>query len=207
MKDIAELKAALEEAFAGQSAATEAWHAGSEPDPDAAGDLRAAVLAQHACNFRLWHVEDRARRRDVPDSAIAACKREIDALNQLRNDGIEGVDQRLAALLEPLLPENAAQRMNTETAGMAVDRLSILALKIYHMEEQTRRKDAGPEHLKTCRDKLALLQGQRRDLLRAVLELMDDYAAGRKRPAAYRQFKMYNDPALNPELYRHDRQR
>jgi hypothetical protein len=206
MKDVGELKAAMEEAFAAQTAAAEDWHVRT-PEPDREGGLRAAILAQHASNFRLWHVEDRARRRDVPDAAIAACKREIDGLNQLRNDGIEEVDRRLAALLEPLLPRKAARRVNTETAGMAVDRLSILALKIYHMEEQTRRPDAGPEHVEACRNKLAVLRRQRLDLIRAVLELLDDYAAGRKRPAAYSQFKMYNDPNLNPELYSHDEER
>jgi hypothetical protein len=202
MQDMEELKALLEEAFAAQTAATEEWHARPEPVCGADRDLRAAILAQHASNFRLWHVEDRARRRDVPDAAIAACKREIDGLNQMRNDGIEEVDRRLAVLLEPLLPGEAAGRMNTETAGMAVDRLSILALKIYHMEEQTRRRDAGPEHVAACRDKLAVLRRQRLELIRAVLELLDDYASGNKRPAAYSQFKMYNDPDLNPELYR-----
>ncbi|MDR2076266.1 MAG: DUF4254 domain-containing protein [Desulfovibrio sp.] len=205
MKDIKRLYAALEEAFAAQTAAVEEWHVPRAPLPVQAGgeDLRALILAQHASNFRLWHVEDRARRRDVPDAAIAACKREIDALNQTRNDGIEKVDRRLAILLEPFLPREAARRLNTETAGMAIDRLSILALKIYHMEEQTLRRDAGGEHRKACRDKLAVLRSQRLDLARSVLELLDDYAAGRKRPAAYQQFKMYNDPNLNPELYSH----
>ena len=205
MKDIKELQTAVKEGFAAQTAATEEWHSLRAPEPlsDGEEDLRALILAQHASNFRLWHVEDRARRRDVPDAVIAACKREIDGLNQMRNDGMEKVDRRLVFLLEPLLPEKTAQRLNTETAGMAIDRLSILALKIYHMEEQTHRRDVGQGHLEACGDKLAVLQRQRLDLAQAVLELLEDYAAGRKRPAAYHQLKMYNDPNLNPELYRH----
>jgi hypothetical protein len=207
MKTIEAIKAVLEDSFAAQAAAVEEWHTPQGPAGGGEGDLCAAILAQHASNFRLWHVEDRARRRDVPDAVIAACKREIDALNQSRNDGIEAVDRHLAALLEPLLPQGAVRRMNTETVGMAIDRLSILALKIYHMEEQTRRRDAGREHAETCRDKLAVLQRQRLDLARSVLELLDDYAAGIKRPVPYGQFKMYNDPNLNPELYSHAEQR
>ena len=205
-KDVVEIEAALERCFAAQETATAKWH---ETEPEELNcseeqtleNLRCLVLAQHRCNFLLWHVEDTARRRDVPDSVIADCKRQVDALNQKRNDGMEKVDQCLVRLLEPLLPASAEPRRNTETAGMAVDRLSILALKIYHMEEQTRRTDVGPEHIQTCAGKLAVLRQQRDDLRRAVLELIGDYAAGRKVIALYSQFKMYNDPTLNPELY------
>lgn len=205
-KDIAEIRVALERCFAAQVSATAEWHEKEPGEPACSGesgpeDLRCLVLAQHRWNFLLWHVEDTARRRDVPDSAIANCKRQVDALNQKRNDGMEKVDQCLVRLLEPFLPASAKPRRNTETAGMAVDRLSILALKIYHMEEQTRRTDVGPEHIQTCAGKLDVLRQQRDDLRRAVLELIDDYAAGRKVIALYSQFKMYNDPALNPELY------
>ena len=206
MHTIDEIRAALERCFAAQMSATAKWHETGPEEPACAGEsdlenLRCLVLAQHRWNFLLWHVEDTARRRDVPDSAIADCKRQVDALNQKRNDCMENVDRCLVRLLEPLLPASAEPRRNTETAGMAVDRLSILALKIYHMEEQTRRTDAGPEHIHTCAGKLEVLRQQRNDLLGAVLELIDDYAAGRKVIALYSQFKMYNDPALNPELY------
>jgi hypothetical protein len=137
----------------------------------------------------------------VDDAVIADCKRKIDALNQKRNDAVEAVDRCLVSILEPLLPKSASLRQNTETAGMAVDRLSILALKIYHMEEQTRRRDASAEHIKACSGKLDVLNRQRRDLAGAVLELMTDYAQGNKVPVLYSQFKMYNDPTLNPALY------
>ena len=202
----ANTQAALEECFAAQMSATVLWHESEPEEPACSGEhslenLNCLVLAQHRHNFLLWHVEDTARRRDVPDSVIADCKRRVDALNQKRNDGMERVDQCLYHLLVPFLPADAAPRRNTETVGMAIDRLSILALKIYHMEEQTRRSDAGPEHVRSCADKLRVLQRQRDDLCGAVLELITDYALGNKVIALYSQFKMYNDPSLNPELY------
>ncbi len=201
-----EVKAALETCFALQSFVTKTWHDSGPEVPEQSGretpeDLRNLVLMQHAKNYLLWHVEDAARRQDVPDSVIAACKREIDALNQQRNDFIEEIDLCLYALLTPHLPPAAGHHINTETPGMAVDRLSILALKVYHMEEQTWRVDAGAEHIASCRGKLNVLHRQRADLAAALLELIDDYGAGRKVLAMYNQFKMYNDPNLNPELY------
>ena len=204
--EIVKVRAALEDCFAAQASATARWHEAEPEEPACSGEhsldnLRCLVLAQHRWNFLLWHVEDTARRRDVSDSVIADCKRQVDALNQKRNDGMEKVDQCLVRVLEPLLPAKAASRRNTETVGMAVDRLSILALKIYHMDEQTRRGDVGPEHIRTCEDKLRVLRRQREDLCRAVMELIDDYASGNKVIALYSQFKMYNDPSLNPELY------
>lgn len=207
---LAKIKATLESCFSEQSATTARWHEVEPehlpcPDEHTLENLRNFILPQHLFNFRLWHVEDTARRTDVSDTVIAECKRRVDALNQKRNDGIEAVDQCLVSLLQPLLPKNAANRQNTETVGMAVDRLSILALKIYHMEEQTKRADVGPEHIASCREKLAALKRQRADLIRAVLELITDYAMGHKVPFLYAQHKMYNDPKLNPELYLHRR--
>jgi hypothetical protein len=164
--------------------------------------LQGLVLAEHLVNFRLWHVEDEARRRDVDAEVIADCKRRIDALNQQRNDIIERVDGCLVALIEPHLPPaQGAPRHNTETLGNALDRLSILSLKLFHMAEQAEREDADQALREECGRKLAVLEAQHQDLSRAALELLDDYAAGRKRPRVYRQFKMYNDPRLNPALY------
>jgi len=205
-QSILELKAALENCFAAQGYFTAFWHE-NEPEMPVCSDehsmenLRDLVLLEHFFNFSLWHIEDEARRLDVDDSVIADCKRRIDSFNQRRNDAIEAVDRCLASLLEPLLPKNVTLRQNTETAGMAVDRLSILALKIYHMEEQTRRDDVTAEHIRECARKLAVLNRQRSDLARAVLELISDYAAGVKVPVLYSQFKMYNDPKLNPAVY------
>ncbi|EPR41718.1 Protein of unknown function DUF4254 [Desulfovibrio sp. X2] len=191
---------------------TDLWHErepAADYDPialDEAGQggapsLPAVAAAEHLANFRLWHVEDEARRRDVGPEVIADCKRRIDGLNQRRNDLIERVDAALIAAMQDVLPANAPARHNTESAGMALDRLSILALKVFHMKEQTERLDAGEEHRRACVAKLAVLREQRTDLLAALTDLLADYAAGRKRPKVYFQFKMYNDPALNPALY------
>ena len=184
------------------------WHYG-EPvyDTDPAGDLagisgfRELVGRQHWTNFQLWHVEDRARRQDVDAGVIADCKYAIDKLNQKRNDLIERVDECLIGMIASLLPEDGVDKYNTETVGAALDRLSIQALKIYHMDEQCRRRDVDQGHKDACGDKVLTLKQQHEDLEQAILELVDDYAAGFKKPKVYFQFKMYNDPKLNPELY------
>lgn len=200
---LADLRRLLTRCAAAQAAAVERWHRADPgvppaPEPD---DLEALVLAQHLTNFRLWHVEDDARATDVGPEVIARCKRDIDRLNQQRNDLVEQVDAALVSLLLPLLPARAPERTNTETLGSALDRLSILALKIFHMDEQAQRADAGPEHRDACRDKASVLRQQREGLLAAARDLVGEYARGDKRPVVYRQFKMYNDPRLNPRLY------
>lgn len=202
------LKALLHDAFAAQIDHVGLWHRQEPPAdiPARDGDgLVELVLRQHLRNFLLWHVEDRARRRDVDDSVITACKREIDGLNQQRNDLMEQVDAwlvRAVAAFEAQrnLPAEG-RRYNTETLGAALDRLSILSLKMFHMREQTERDDADPGHVARCREKLDVLRQQHADLSRSVLELVDDYASGAKCPRIYFQCKMYNDPSLNPELY------
>ncbi|HKW36595.1 MAG TPA: DUF4254 domain-containing protein [Burkholderiales bacterium] len=168
---------------------------GSEYDP-----VWSAVRTNHGCNRLLWDEEDQARRRDVPDSAIAANKRSIDGLNQRRNDAIEKIDEALLAAL-PSPERNADVRLNSETAGAMIDRLSILALKIFHMRIQTERRDATDEHRATSRARLARLTEQRADLAGCFDALLADCLAGRARFKVYRQFKMYNDPAFNPYLY------
>ena len=120
---------------------------------------------------------------------------------QERNDRIERVDACLVALLSPLLPASPAPHINTESLGMAIDRLSILSLKIWHMDEQVRRTDVTPEHIASCEKKLAVLKEQRADLSLAVKHLVTEFVEGTKTPKLYFQFKMYNDPTLNPELY------
>ncbi len=157
------------------------------------------IEANHRFNRLLWDTEDQARRRDVPDAAIAANKRAIDGFNQKRNDAVERIDEILLARLAEIAPR-AGARLHSETAGAMIDRLSILALKVFHMGEQTRRTDVDAAHVATCRDRLARLSLQRDDLAGCL----DDLLAGAARGAAcwriYRQFKMYNDPALNPYL-------
>ena len=205
---ITPLLSLLDACFEAQNAATARWHAEEPAAPDVKTDtpatpesLCALVRAQHLRNFKLWHVEDVARRRDVTPDVIADCKYRIDKLNQERNDRMERVDACLVALLSPLLPASPADRINTESLGMAIDRLSILSLKIWHMDEQLHRDDVSAEHLASCENKLAVLTEQRRDLIRAVKELVGEFVSGAKRPKLYFQFKMYNDPALNPQLY------
>jgi hypothetical protein len=178
----------------------ELWHAQEIFNP--CRDLLYLVCEQHKFNYLLWHEEDIARSPEVGDSRIAAVKRAIDRFNQQRNDATERIDDHLRQEVQHsgvVIRHDA--RWNTETPGSAIDRLSILALRIYHMEEQVQRADAGDEHVERSRQKLSILTSQRDDLSTALAELLADIFAGRKRQKVYRQFKMYNDPALNPYLY------
>lgn len=165
--------------------------------------LLGTICQQHGFNFLLWHEEDKARCPEASDGEIAAVKRAIDKLNQQRNDWIERIDDAIADELANrcvLLPAEAPQ--NTETLGSTIDRLSILSLRIYHLAEQRARTDASPAHRDLVSRKLAIAQAQLADLSYAAQQLADDLFAGRKRHRTYRQLKMYNDPALNPYLYR-----
>ncbi|HEX2860504.1 MAG TPA: DUF4254 domain-containing protein, partial [Lacunisphaera sp.] len=150
-------------------------------------------------NFLLWHEEDIARRDDLGFEAVYRAKRNIDRFNQERNNFAEEMDKILAATLQPR--ESGCPR-NSETPGVMVDRLSILALKEYHMHEETARADASAEHRAKCAEKLERIRRQRADLTACLDELFAEVAAGRRTFSAYFQFKMYNDPALNPQLYR-----
>lgn len=165
--------------------------------------VMATICRQHSFNYQLWHQEDIARCPDSDDSVIADVKRAIDGFNQQRNDGIEQIDDEISQLLEATgvsTGENVP--LNTETPGSAIDRLSILALRIYHLQEQLDRDDASAEHKASVAKKLAICLLQKDDLSRSLQELLDDIFAGRKRQRTYRQFKMYNDPTLNPYLYK-----
>ena len=158
------------------------------------------IELNHLYNSLLWDEEDQARRRDVADSEIAANKRAIDGYNQKRQDAIERLDEELLAQLSGLQPD-ADARQNSETAGTMIDRLSILSLKIYHMRLQTKRTDASSEHIMNCTSRLQILVSQRSDLLKCLDRLFEDVGSGRAYFKVYRQFKMYNDPTLNPYLY------
>ena len=164
------------------------------------------IAANHRNNHLLWDEEDQARRTDVAAAAIAANKRAIDGYNQDRNDAIERIDETLLARLAGVTPVPGAWHIS-ETAGAMIDRLSILALKLHHMRAQTLRTDAMPAHVAACRDKLARLGTQRDDLARCLDTLLARAAEGRAFWRIYRQFKMYNDPALNPYLYRRQENR
>jgi hypothetical protein len=177
------------------------WH--EQPVENNYSGILHAVCEQHARNFLLWHEEDIARSRDVSDARIAEVKRAIDGYNQQRNDWIEQLDGLLLAqLTERNIRPAADCPLGTETPGSAVDRLSIMSLRIYHMQEQLDRDDATDAHRASVRQKLATCYEQHDDLSGALSLLLEDIFAGRKRLKLYRQMKMYNDPALNPYLYK-----
>lgn len=159
-----------------------------------------AIARNHRFNNLLWAEEDLARRANVADAEIAANKRAIDRFNQNRNDATEVVDELILSALASVARARSC-RLNCETAGSIIDRLSILSLKIYHMRLQTERLDADANHIERCVRKLELLGAQRVDLMNCFDTLIDDCLAGRAFYKIYRQFKMYNDPTLNPHLY------
>jgi hypothetical protein len=172
------------------------WHAASVI-VGGEGFLRLAA-ENHARNFNLWHEEDIARRDDLGAASVMKSKRAIDRFNQERNDFVERMDK---ALVEALKPQDAGP-FNSETPGMIIDRLSILALKEYHMREQVERTDVAAEHREKCAFKLDVIRRQRADLTAALMDLLDGVREGRRSFRVYFQFKMYNDPSLNPQLYK-----
>jgi hypothetical protein len=177
------------------------WHS-QEVDNPYDGFL-GLVCRQCSFNYLLWHEEDIARSQDVSDTEIARIKRSIDRYNQQRNDAIEQLDDWITAKLAELdvTPQPNA-RQASETAGSVIDRLSILALRIYHLREQAERSDVSPQHIESVQGKLAVALAQHDDLSQSLAELLADIFAGSKRHKTYRQMKMYNDPSLNPYLYR-----
>ena len=162
----------------------------------------ATILAQHRANFDLWHVEDRARDPRATDHDIAEVKRAIDRFNQTRNDLAEQCDVVLLDALRPSGLPGPSAPLHSESPGLMIDRLSILALKIYHTQEEIDRPGAPSGHAQRNRDRLALLAEQRGDLIACLDQLWSEVLAGRRRFKLYRQLKMYNDPTLNPEIYR-----
>lgn len=181
-----------------QAELTRLWHdAPAAPGPTAPDALRLAG-ENHRRNFDLWHTEDEARRDDLGAEHVYRAKRAIDRCNQERNDFIQRMDEWFSTRLRP-----AAETypLNSETPGMMVDRLSILALKSYHMGIEARREDASITHRQNAEKKLTVLDQQCRDLTACLQALFEDIAAGRRTFKVYFQFKMYNDPTLNPALY------
>ena len=189
--------------------AADGWPQRDAPAPDA--PLWQWVQANHRTNSLLWAEEDLARRTTVADADIAANKRAIDRYNQARNDVTERVDELLLGALRlvdeasarsdaPLSTVPAGARLNSETAGSMIDRLSILSLKVRAMREQTLRADVDDAHRAASRVKLDRLLQQRQDLGDCLDALVADAMAGRAYFKVYRQFKMYNDPRFNPAL-------
>lgn len=146
-----------------------------------------------------WDMEDIIRNPDIDPVEALAMKRRIDRSNQERTDLVELIDSYFLDLYKDVCPEKDA-KINTESPAWALDRMSILQLKIYHMREQTKRTDASEEHKKACEQKLQVLLEQEKDLATAVDELLEDISKGRKYMKVYKQMKMYNDPAMNPLL-------
>ena len=180
------------------------WHK-CEPD-NAYADFLGTVCQQHQYNFLLWHEEDVARSPDVSDARIAMVKRAIDGYNQQRNDWIERIDEAVIELLaETGVAPTTTARLNTETPGSAIDRLSIMSLRIFHLEEQLERHDVDQAHLDRVHQRLKRCRAQQTDLSQSLVELLADLAAGVKALKVYRQMKMYNDATLNPYLYKSER--
>ncbi len=165
-----------------------------------ASELWRAIEDNHRCNCLLWDEEDLARRRDVADAEIAKNKRAIDGHNQKRNDAIERIDEHFLSILSGV-KKNESARLNSETPGAMIDRLSILSLKIHHMRLQTERSDVDSVHIENCGLKLVRLDEQRKDLAACLDRLLAECARGEACFKVYRQFKMYNDPNLNPAIY------
>lgn len=164
-----------------------------------ATDFLAIVEQNHAFNYQLWHAEDKARREDMGHTFVYEAKRQIDGFNQKRNDCMEAMDDALIAALKPL--SHAVCPVHSETPGMMIDRLSILALKQYHMAEQATRDSADEMHRAQCFDKLQIIEAQAKQLASCLLILLEEVAEKKRTFRVYRQFKMYNSKALNPELY------
>ncbi len=158
------------------------------------------IELNHRFNNLLWDEEDLARRTNVSDGDIAANKRAIDRYNQSRNNAIENIDECILSSLTGISRSDGA-RLNSETAGSMIDRMSILSLKIFHMGLQLQRTDVDATHIDSCSLKQARLSEQRDDLAVCFDQLLADCRNGQSYYKIYRQFKMYNDPTLNPYLY------
>lgn len=172
----------------------------SESNPFPEASLDALLYSKNWIDTVQWHLEDIIRNPNIDPVEALAVKRRIDRLNQERTDMVERIDVFLASSFGQVNPQPDA-RLNTESPAWAVDRLSILALKIHHMRIEAERDSADEAHRSLCRRKLSVLLEQRVDLTLSIDELIEDIRAGRKRMKGYSQMKMYNDESLNPVLY------
>lgn len=168
--------------------------------PFAPGSVEA--LLYHKCwvDTVQWHLEDLVRDPQIEATAGIALKRQIDVSNQQRTDMVEYIDSWLLNFYSDVQPL-ATATFNTESPAWAIDRLSILALKIYHMQLEATRKEASPAHRRACEEKNQVLLAQQKDLITAIDQLLHDIASGKKYMKVYKQMKMYNDESLNPVLY------
>ncbi|HJC26846.1 MAG TPA: DUF4254 domain-containing protein [Candidatus Alistipes stercoravium] len=171
-----------------------------EENPFEPGSIDHLLYAKNWIDTVQWHLEDIIRDPQIDPVEALKIKRRIDRSNQDRTDMVEYIDSYLLEKYRDVRPA-ADARLNTETPAWAIDRLSILALKIYHMSVETHRGDVDAAHREACARKLEVLLTQQKDLSRAIEELIEDIEAGRKYMKTYKQMKMYNDPSLNPVLY------
>ena len=169
-------------------------------NPYPADDIKGRLVVKCWIDTVQWHLEDIIRDPAIDPVEALTIKRRIDRSNQERTDLVEEIDSYFRQCYGNVTPLPGAT-INTESPAWAIDRLSILALKIYHMREQTQRTDATAQHRDLCQAKLDVLLEHRTDLSTAIDQLLDDIAAGRKFMKVYRQMKMYNDPSTNPILY------
>lgn len=169
-------------------------------NPYEKGSLEAIFYDKNWVDAVQWHLEDIIRDPEIDLRDALNLKRRIDRSNQVRTDMVEDIDSWFRDLYKDVTPDSDAT-INTESPAWALDRLSILALKIWHMREQAERTDVDESHIANSRAKLAVLLEQRDDLTTAIDTLLDDIAAGRKYMKVYRQMKLYNDPSTNPVLY------
>jgi hypothetical protein len=179
------------------------WHKYEEPseNPFPLNQFEYNLYLKNQIDTIQWHIEDEIRRPDIPLEDIVALKRKIDKLNQDRTDTVEKLDDFVGEILKSSIPLPNA-RLNSESPAWLMDRMSILELKIFHMQEQVERKDASADHITNCKIKLNILLEQRKDLTQCLDELIDDIAKGIRKFKVYRQMKMYNDNNLNPSLYK-----
>ncbi len=170
-------------------------------NPYTLGSIESELYQKCWIDTVQWHLEDIIRNPNINPADALLLKRRIDRSNQDRTDLVEQIDSYFRSQYSNVTPLEGAT-INTESPAWAVDRLSILALKIYHMKEQTSRQDASEEHLQKCQAKLDVLLEQQVDLSTAIDQLLEDIESGRKYMKVYRQMKMYNDPSTNPVLYK-----
>lgn len=173
-------------------------HPVKNPYPD--NSIEHLLYLKNWIDTAQWHMEDVVRNPNIDPVEGLSWKRRIDAQNQVRTDMVEFIDSYFLNLYQNITPLTDA-KVNTESPAWAIDRLSILALKIYHMQEEAERSTATSEHRAQCQTKLNVLLTQCEDLSKSIDELLADIEAGRKYMKVYKQMKMYNDPSLNPVLY------
>ncbi len=169
-------------------------------NPYDVGTIDSFLYEKNWIDVVQWHLEDIIRDPNIDPAEALKIKRTIDKSNQLRTDLVENIDSYFLYLYKDVKPAEKTT-INTESPAWALDRLSILAVKIYHMREETVRTDVDDEHIESCNQKLNVLLEQREDLSLAIDELLEEIKQGNKVMKVYKQMKMYNDPALNPVLY------